>query len=200
MKRICSWLLVFCCMISLCACSGNFAQVDLKEPISIPENGMIESHVLEQIKEENAIATFTGTSGELAYEWTIFGSDISDTRDINLLLDLNQLDDGIAVKFAENQDFGFPALLSIYLNDKWTAQSATVYSDDTPVYSVSITGTKTSILNISIEKIVADCMIQADVLLGENAVENTQIESVETTTESITENEDQQTVTDEYLS
>lgn len=203
MKRICSWLLVFYCMISLCACSGNFAQVDLKEPISIPENGMIESYVLEQIKEENAIATFTGTSGELVYEWTIFGSDISDTRDINLLLDLNQSDDGIEVKFAENEDFGFPALLSIYLNDKWTAQSATIYSNDTPVYSVSITGSKTSILNISVDKIVADCTIRADVLLEDLAVD-TQMESVENTTESITESttesESEHIVIDEYLS
>lgn len=201
MKRICSWLVTLFFMMSLCACGGTFAQVDLKEPIPIPENGIIESHVLEQIKNENAIATFTGTSGELAYEWTIFGSDISDTRDINLLLQLEETTDGIGVSFAETQDFGFPALLSIYLNDKWTAQSATVYSDNSPIYSVSITGTKTSILNIAVNKIIGNCVIQADVLLGEESLDTELVQNTtESSTENITETETESVVVDEYLS
>lgn len=201
MKRICSWLLTLCFLISLCACGSNFAQVDLNEPVPIPENGIIESQILERVKNDNSIATFTGTSGELAYEWTIFGSDISDTRDINLLLDLNETEDGIAVTFAEAQDFGFPALLSIYLNEKWMAQSATVYSEDVPIYSVSITGTKTSILNISVNKIVANCVIQADTLLSEEfSSESLNTEFVEKDTESSKPSESESVVIDDYLS
>lgn len=205
MKRICALFLTLFVMISLCACGGTFAQVNLREPIPIPENGIIESHILEQVKKDNAIATFTGTSGKLAYEWTIFGSDISKTRDINLLLDLEETEDGIGVSFSESEDFGFPALLSIYLNDKWTAQSATVYSENAPIYSVSITGTKTSILNIAVDKIVKNCVIQPDVLLGEeSSTESSDTEviqnTIETSTEYTTEIETENIIVDEYLS
>lgn len=205
MKRICALFLTLFVMISLCACGGTFAQVNLREPIPIPENGIIESYILEQIKKDNAIATFTGTSGKLDYEWTIFGSDISKTRDINLLLDLEETEDGIEVSFSESEDFGFPALLSIYLNDKWTAQSATVYSENTPICSVSITGTKTSILNIAVDKIVKSCVIQPDILLGEEtSTESLNTEGIqditESTTEHTTEIETEKVVIDEYLS
>ena len=205
MKRIYALFLTLFVMISLCACGGTFAQVDLKEPIPLSENGIIKSHVLEQVKKDNAISTFTGTSGTFTYEWTIFGSDISNTRDINLSLNLEENEDGIAVNFAETKDFGFPALLSIYLNDKWTAQSATVYSEDTPIYSVSITGTKTSILNIAVDKIVKNCVIQPDILLGEeSSTESSHTELTQNTMESSTEHttqiETEKAVVDEYLS
>ena len=201
MKRIYSCLLTLFLLIFLCACSGNFAQIDLKQPIPISETGIIESHILKQIKNNNAIATFTGTSGELDYEWTIFGSDISDTRAINLLLHLEQTKDGISIHFEESQDFGFPALLSIYLNDKWTAQSATVYADNSPVYSVSITGSKTSILNISVNKIVKNCIIQADTsLVAEYSSENFNTELVENKMEHTIQNKAESIFVDEYLS
>ena len=61
-----------------------------------------------------------------------------------------------------------------------------------PVYSVSVTGTKTSILNISVDKIVAECIIQADELPGKDSVENTQMESEENTEKTTTKKEEQQ--------
>ena len=84
MKRILSLILTFVLLLSFTACSGNFAQVDLKEPIALSDDGIVEKNVFEKIKNENAIATFTGESGEMKYEWTIFGSDLKDTRDVTL--------------------------------------------------------------------------------------------------------------------
>ena len=162
MKRILSLILTFVLLLSFTACSGNFAQVDLKEPIVLAEDGIIEKSVFDKIKNENAIATFTGESGKMEYEWTIFGSDLVDTKDVNLSLVLEKTDKGVKIKFSETEDFGFPALLSVHLNEKWKADSATAYNGKDAVYSVSITGSKTSILNISVGKIVAECEVVPD--------------------------------------
>ena len=162
MKRIISVISTFLLLLSLTACGGNFAKIDLKEPIAIPESGIIEKSVLDKIKNENAIATFTGESGDMKYEWTIFGSDLANTRNVNLSLALEKSEKGIKIKFSETEDFRFPALLSVRLNEKWTANSATAFYGDDAVYSVSITGSKTSILNISVNKIVNECEILPD--------------------------------------
>jgi len=162
MKRILSLILTFVLLLSFTACSGNFAQVDLKEPIALADDGIVERDVFEKIKNENAIATFTGESGEMEYEWTIFGSDLKDTKDVNLSITLEKTEKGIKIKFSETEDFGFPALLSVHLNEKWKADSATAYANDKAIYSVSLTGSKTSILNISINKIVAECEVLPD--------------------------------------
>lgn len=162
MKRILSLILTFVLLLSFTACSGNFAQVDLKEPIALAEDGIVERDVFEKIKNENAIATFTGESSEMEYEWTIFGSDLKDTKDVNLSITLEKTEKGIKIKFSETEDFGFPALLSVHLNEKWKADSATAFDGDNAVYSVSITGSKTSILNISVNKIVAECEVLPD--------------------------------------
>ena len=162
MKRMISLFLTLILLLSFTACSGNFAQVDLKEPIALNEDGIVEKDVFEKIKNENAIATFTGESGELKYEWTVFGSDLKDTKDVNLSITLEKTEKGIKIKFSETEDLGFPALLSIHLNEKWKADSATAYNGKDAVYSVSITGSKTSILNISVNKIVAECEVIPD--------------------------------------
>ena len=160
MKRLIPILLILSLLLLLASCSGNYGKVDLKKPVALSENGVVEKELLDKIKDENAIATFTGTSGGFDYEWTIFGSDISELRDVNLLVSLEKTEDGIKVSFAEKSDFGFPALLSIHLNEKWSALGATAYKEDTAVFSVSITGSKTSILNISVNKAVGECVIR----------------------------------------
>ena len=162
MKKIISLSLVFIMIICLCGCSGNFSKVNLNEPIAIPENGTVEKAVIEKIKNENAIAVFEGNSDGKKYEWTIFGSDITQAKDVNLSVSLSETDEGLNVKLTETEDFGFSALLSIHLNEKWSSQGATAYKDGSAVYSVSVTGSKTSILNISVNKIVSEFNIFPD--------------------------------------
>lgn len=196
MKRITSIILTIILLLSLVACGGNFAKVDLKEPITIPEGGIIEKSVFDKIKDENAIATFTGESGDMKYEWTIFGSDLNHTRDVNLSLILEKTEKGIKIKFSEMEDFGFPALLSVQLNEKWTATSATAYNGKDAVYSVSITGSKTSILNISVNKIVTECeILPDDMILTENAPASDPNSNKETSKDNSGTNK-----TDNYLS
>ena len=160
MKKILSFISLLLCILFLASCSGNYAKVDLKKPVAITEDGIIPKETLLQIKDENAIASFTGASGEFNYEWKIFGSDITEARDVNLSVSIEKVEDGVRVIFGDKSDFGFPALLSIYTNEKWMALGATAYKDDAAVFSVSITDSKTSILNISVNKAVGECVIR----------------------------------------
>ena len=189
MKRIISLIVCFVIFMSFTACSGKYAQVDLNEPIAISEDGIIEKDVLDKLKKDNAIATFTGASSDFQYEWTIFGSDLETTRDVNLSLELNQTKKGIKITFGETEDFGFPALLSVHLSEKWAAEGATAYEGDKPVYSVSITGSKTSILNISVNKIVKECVV-----LPESSIEADKLENK--TQNHSSENEQDNSMTD----
>lgn len=163
MKRIICLILAIAVLISATACSGNFTQVNLNEPIAIPENGIIEKNVLDKIKNDNAIATFTGKSGDMDYEWTVFGSDINETRNVNLSVVLKKTEKGLKIAFNEKESLGFPVLLSVHLNERWNADSATAYNGNGATFSVSVTGSKTkSILNISVNKSVAECEVLPD--------------------------------------
>ena len=162
MKRLIPLLLILSLLLSLASCGGNYAEVDLRQPVPLSEDGIVEKELLDKIKNENAIATFTGTSGGLNYEWTIFGSDLHETKDVNLLVTLEKADGGVKVSFAATEAFGFPALLSIHLDEKWSALSATAYRDGTALSSISITGSKTSILNLPVNAYISSCTILPD--------------------------------------
>jgi len=165
MKQLLSLLLIFAVTLSLCACQGNFGSVDLKEAIKIPEDGVITENTILQIKNENAIAVFTGTSGDLKYEWTVFGSDIRTAGDVNLGVDLTQpAGKALCVTLKQAEAFGFSAALSIHLNEQWDAQSATAYTGDTAFTAVSTTGSEHTILNINLDGTVPSFIISPDPL------------------------------------
>ena len=159
MKRLIPIILIISLLLAVTSCSGNYGTVDLQKPVALPQDGVVEKELLEKIKDENAIATFTGESDGLPYEWTIFGSDITDVRDVNLSVSLEKTADGVKVSLAESEAFGFSALLSIHLDEKWTALGATAYRDGEAIASVSITGTKTSILNLPVHSAFGTCLI-----------------------------------------
>lgn len=193
MKRSFGLILIMVIIVLFTACGGNYAQINLKETISIPENGIIEKEVIDKIKEDNAIATFSGVSNGIKYEWTIFGSDLETSRQIDLAIDLKEVDNGIKISFNENEDFGFPILLSIHLNEKWDAIDADAYHGDNKVYSVSITGSKTSILNISVNNIVDECVVIPNKNINQendNITESESIEEAESNVSQIITNDD----------
>ena len=196
MKRLFSLLLAFTIMLSLCACQGNFGSVNLQDAIQIPEDGIIKEKIISQIKSENAIGTFYGESNGLKYEWTIFGSDIAQPKEVNLLVELSETDDGsIKVALSQEQPLGFSALLSVYLGEKWESQSATAYQNDKAVASVSLTGSKNTILNISVNEVVGELVIRPDAII-EDVVPGDTTAPDDNTTEST----GAATGSDDYLS
>ena len=165
MKRLFGLLLAITVMLSHCACQGNFGSVNLKDPVKLPEDGVITESTIAQIKNENAIAVFVGTSGDLKYEWTVFGSNIAQAYEINLGVQLSKTAEGdIQVVLRQVRAFGFSASLAIYLNEHWEAQNATAYAGDNAFATVSITGSKNTILNVSLDGSVDNFVIQPDPL------------------------------------
>ena len=194
MKRGFSLLLAVIMMISLTACDGNFESVDLNDPIAIPQSGIIEKGIIDQIKMENAIGVFTGTSGDFRYEWTVFGSDIEESREISFGVELTQTGDNeIKVVLSQNESFGFSALLSVYLNEQWIVSSANAYANEKVFASVSLTGSKASVLNLSLDGTVKDFVIRGE----EPETEKTVPDHTDTETEDSTEPTTQK---DDYLS
>ena len=165
MKKILSLLLAFTIMLSLCACQGNFGSVNLNESIEIPENGIIKESIIKKIQAENAIGVFTGESNGLRYEWTIFGSDITEPKEINLAVSITKTVNGDPkVTLSTSEPFGVSALLSVYLNEQWKAQSATAFVNGEAAASVSLTGSKTTILNMTLDGSVAALVVHPDEL------------------------------------
>ena len=170
MKRIILIVLSLILCLSLCACGGgNYASIDLQEAVEIPESGLISKDTISAIKSQNAIAVFRGNSNGIDYEWTIFGTDISEAAEINLLVELEKSSDGIGLRFSQTGSFGFPALLSVYLDEQWSAQSATAYDNSKAFSSVSLTGSDNTILNLSLRDIPENCVIRADEIPAETA-------------------------------
>ena len=173
MKKLVAVVLALLLLLNLTGCRGNYAAVDLQEPVAIPDSGIIEKAILTRLKNENAIGTFTGESNGIFYEWTIFGSDIVDTDDICLNVEIETIgEDGVQLQFAQEAGFGFPALLSLHLEEKWDAQSATVWQGDRAVTSVSVTGSNGTILNLSLAEIPGTCVIRPDDLPEEPVPES----------------------------
>ena len=165
MKRILTIFLCCFMLLGICGCGGNFAQVDLQNAIDLPEDGIVKASVFRQIKEENAIAVFQGESNSILYEWTVFASDISECRDINLRVDIEEREDEeLFLTWQEQDALDFSGLLSIHLKEPWEAQSASVYQDGEVVGSVSITGSKETILNLSMTNRSGTCRIIPDII------------------------------------
>lgn len=191
MKRLLSLLLAFTIMISLCACQGNFGSVNLNETIEIPENGIIKENIIKKIQSENAIGVFTGESNGLRYEWTIFGSDITEPKEINLAVNITKTENGDPkVTLSQAEPFGFSALLSVYLDEEWDAQSATGYVDEKAVASVSLTGSKTTILNMTMDGSIGTLLIRPDELPEEETTTPETEETTEPTTQPTEGNDD----------
>lgn len=176
MKRSFTLIVILTMILALCACQGNFGGVDLQDAIQIPEDGIIDESIIGRIRDENAIGIFTGQSNGLEYEWTIFGSDIQEARDMDLRVELTRTDSGdIKALLSQAEPFGSPVLLSVYLDEVWDAQSATAYQGDEAVASVSLTGSKGTILNISIDGVVGELTIRPDVKLVDVIPEETTV-------------------------
>ena len=188
MKRLLCLLLVLTAVLSLCACQGNFGSINLKDPVNIPENGVIDKSTIMQIKNENAIAVFVGTSGDFKYEWTVFASTIRDAKTVNLGVQLSKTDNGsIRVVLNQAETFGFSASLAIHLNERWSAQSATARAGENAFATVSLTGSKHTILNVNLDGTVAEFVIQPESFVEEQTpTQNTQPSALENTTDSTT--------------
>lgn len=135
--------------VNLIFCGCNLKQEkDYQGNINIPENGIVEKSVFSQIQENNVVVTFSGESNGCKYEWTVFGDDIENPRDINLAIYITEELEQVLLDFQSDDYFGFSSVLSIHLNSVWDCRSAVVYdSENNVVCGASVTGSENTILN-----------------------------------------------------
>lgn len=154
-------------IMSLSSCSelGN-KTAKLQESISIPQDGIIEASVFEELKEENGIVVFFGESNRIRYEWTVFGSDVDKPRSLNLGVDITATEDSVVLRYFSSEAFGFSPVLTIYLDSGLNSDSATVYDktdgSKATLCSAIITGKNGNIINFSSVKQTGICEIVPD--------------------------------------
>ena len=188
MKRLFMFVLAMLTVLNMVACNGNYFEVDVSKPIAIPQNGIVEQEVLEKIRTSSAIATFTGKSGDLQYSWTVFGNQITEAKDVNLSVEIKKVEGGVAVTY--KGELGFSAMLSVTLDEKWNALTATAYCGEKVELAVSLTGSEKTILNLAMDGYSKELIIRPDLLSEDNTTSGT-TESTEGDTTKPSEGKDQ---------
>lgn len=166
MKKIISLILCLVMLFSVTGCDNFLAanENNLQGSLDLAEDGIVPESTVRQIKNENAVVVFCGQSGAYRYEWTVFGSDITEVRALDFGLDIDNAENGIYIDLHATESFGFAPVLSVYLDTQWDCQTATVYKSDekTPLCSASVTGEKTSILNFAVTEVEPNLLVKPD--------------------------------------
>ncbi len=160
MKKTTATVLAFLLALVLTSC-GGVEPLGLSEPIDLDDNSIVSEKLLTQLSKDGAIGVFDGTSDEFRYEWVIFGNEISDIHAVDLQVFAEPIDENAqngadmsevlaAFTFAEQEPFGFSAVLSIELPEKHACPTAIVYRDGEVLCGASVTGVDTTILNFSV--------------------------------------------------
>lgn len=136
-------------------CGIESGPVTYEGSMEIPEDGIVSAKVLKSLKKKNKAVTFTGESGDVTYEWVIFGSNVGKAKDTDLEVEI--LDDGedyLSFELFGEEAADMTALLSIHSNYLWTEDSARLYKDGEELPAeqqlVSISGAKTSVLSVPV--------------------------------------------------
>lgn len=150
MKRSVGFILMLVLLFSvLCGCQNKEG---LNRTTQIPEDGIIDCTVFENIKENDEIGIFNGSSNDITYQWLFMGSLISTPQEENLLVNFssaktqdvkNQLD----AKYV--QEFSFTSqkmpesepTLSVYFAYPWEADLVEVYQYDAEKDKAELIGT-----------------------------------------------------------
>ncbi len=168
MKKFISLLLCLVMLFSVTGCDNFLAANEnvLQGSVDLNDDGIVPESTVQQIKDENAVVVFCGQSGAYRYEWTVFGSDITEVKALDFGLDIDNAENGIYIDLHATESFGFAPVLSVYLDTQWDCQTATVYKSDekTPLCSASVTGEKTSILNFAVTEVMPNLLVSPDEL------------------------------------
>ncbi|KAB3656136.1 hypothetical protein GAT18_24500 [Phocaeicola vulgatus] len=101
-----SLALVLYLAVSLCACSLTGART-YQGNMELPSDGVISENEIQQISSAQAVVTYSAESGGMLYEWTIFGDDIAQSKQVNLALDITESADKnrVTIKFLAVEEY-----------------------------------------------------------------------------------------------
>ena len=156
--------------------------------MAIPEDGIVSADVFKNLQETKQVATFEGESRGIKYEWTVFGSEITEPKDCNLLVTIVKTSDFTYIfNFDSKEDFGFTPLLSIYSeeNNEGKVASLLEVRGNESVYlaDVYLTGQNSNILNVSYDSQVGTYVIE--ILDEEESLQMASLDSESVKKESV---------------
>ena len=133
--------------------------------MAIPEDGIVSADVFKNLQETKQVATFEGESRGIKYEWTVFGSEITEPKDCNLLVTIVKTSDSTYIfNYASKEDFGFTPLLSIYSGEDYDGKVASLLeirgNESCFLSDVYLTGENSNILNVSYDSQVGTYVIE----------------------------------------
>lgn len=175
MKRLAACILSIVWIFALCGCADAPAKNKFSEPIEIPENGIVEKSVFENLKKQDSTAVFYGLSNDIKYVWTVHGGDVEESGDTNLSVDIKDAENGEGkiISYGEKERLPFTAMLSVTLKEKWDAQSAEVYkiseNGNQPLNRVFVTGSEETVINFPVSGTGGKFLITPVKELVENA-------------------------------
>jgi hypothetical protein len=156
MKKILTILLAALFIgIGLSGCKIASGPVTYEGSMEIPEDAIVSAKVLKQLKSENKAVTFTGESGDVRYEWVLFGSNVGKAEDIDLGVEIiEDREDSLSFEICGEEAPDMTALLLIRSHYLWTEDSAKIYKDGEELSAeqqlVSVSGAKTSVLSVPV--------------------------------------------------
>lgn len=116
--------------ISLSGCGVGSGPMTYDGNMEIPEEGIISAKILKQLKNGNKVISFTGESGDVFYEWIVFGKNVGTPQDTDLEVEiLEDREDYFCFRLLGEEMPDMTALLSFHSNCRWTEYSAKLYRD-----------------------------------------------------------------------
>ena len=140
-KKLKMMLLAFICLLLVvisAGCSSNEPFIEASRTNQIPEDGVIEKEVFINIKANDDIGIFNGTSNNINYQWLFIGSEISDPKDENLQVNFSNARTGSVralmgtdyvqeFSFQTTEEISGNPTLTLYFPIPWEVEAVVLY-------------------------------------------------------------------------
>ena len=142
-------VLVLCLQLFLCSsCTGEGRELPLLPEYRIPENGIVEKAVFEELKKSGGSRQFSAESDGIRYTYTVFGERIGTPKDEDLSISFVRVEEEKILNFlfSSTKAFSFPVTLSLELDESWDTSALCCLdvfrsSYDPEMFSSVVTGT-----------------------------------------------------------
>ena len=142
MKKIAFLVFALLLAMTVLGCGNDSSSPTQSNTGQIPEDGIIEQVVFEQIYANNDIGVFNGSNNQINFQWLFMGSQITQPADANLMLNFSnartsEVRAELGTDYVQEFSFATPTdidgrpSLTIYLPTAWDVEEVVVYDFDT---------------------------------------------------------------------
>ena len=145
--------------------------------IQIPDNGLISEEILKEIKENNLVTVFKGSSNGYSYEWTVFGNKLEKTDEIDLHADILIKENAQTEIVLHGSSSPFSSMISVHTGLDLRGIHFDAYETENDKQkkcsTVTVTGEEKSILNFSPGKLSGKYILKPETEASESPVSKT---------------------------